>query len=347
MERYQLLDKIGEGTFGVVLRAKNTETGETVAIKKIRLRKLEDGIPNNVVREVKALQQLEHPNVVKLYEVFPHGAGLVLVFEYMRSDLAEVLRWNRAPLSEAQAKSYMQMLLRGIAACHEQDIMHRDLKPANLLISPGGALKLADFGLARVHLGPGVQYTQQIATRWYRAPESLYGARRYGPGVDLWAAGCIMAELLANSPLFPGENDIDQLYRVVSILGTPDEDSWPGIRELPDYGKIAFPEMPAVPLEQLLPNASPPALALLRRLLVYNPGARPSALDALLDPWFFLEPLPAHPSELPLPAREARGPGPPGGAGGGPGPGSRAPHDWGLDEPFVWPLTPDDDAAAS
>ncbi|KAJ1552616.1 Cyclin-dependent kinase 20, partial [Cladochytrium tenue] len=262
--------QIGEGAHGVVLKALFVETGEVVALKKLPLRRLDDGVPASILREIKALMAISHPNVVKLRDFFPSGPGIVLVFEYMLSDLAEVLRNASQPLGEPQVKAYMAMLLRGVAFCHSCAIMHRDLKPANLLISPEGVLKLADFGLARVHSAPpdaARPYSHQVATR------------RYGPGVDLWAVGCIFAELLNHAPLFPGQNDIDQLYRVHSLLGTPRPDSWPELETLPDYNKIQFPALPPVPLEKACPDAPPPALALLRRFLVYPAADRIQATD--------------------------------------------------------------------
>ncbi|XP_069785359.1 cyclin-dependent kinase 20 isoform X2 [Narcine bancroftii] len=255
MERYSVLGRVGEGAHGIVFKGRHVETGETVALKKVALRKLEDGIPNQALREIKAVQEIEdNQYVVKLKDVFPHGTGFVLVFEYMFSDLSEVIRHSDRPLTESQVKGYMMMLLKGVAFCHENSIMHRDLKPANLLISSTGHLKIADFGLARVFSNEGGRlYSHQVATRWYRAPELLYGARKYDEGVDIWAVGCIFGELLNNSPLFPGENDIEQLCCVLRVLGTPNEEIWP----------------------------------------------------ALLHPYFFKEPLPAHHSELPMPQRGA------------------------------------------
>lgn len=305
MEQYTILGRIGEGAYGIVLQAKHKASGEVVALKKIALKKLEDGIPNTALREIKALQEIEdNPYVVKLRDVFPHGSSLVLEFEYMLSDLSEVIRNSDKPLSEAQVKSYMLMLLKGVAFCHENNIMHRDLKPANLLISSTGHLKIADFGLARVFQNKGNRlYSHQVATRWYRAPELLYGARKYDEGVDLWAVGCIFGELLNNSPLFPGENDIKQLCCVQGVLGTPNEKIWPGMHDLPDYNKITFPDTPPVPFEEVVPDASPEALNLLKRFLVYQSKHRISAKEALVHPYFFTEPLPAHHSELPIPQR--------------------------------------------
>ncbi|XP_071817376.1 cyclin-dependent kinase 20-like [Apostichopus japonicus] len=303
MEQYTILGRIGEGAHGIVFKAKHIQTGEEVALKKVPLRKLDEGIPNTALREIKALQEIEESqHVVTLRDVFPHGTGFVLVFDFMLSDLSEVLRESKLPLTEAQVKSYMLMLLKGVAYCHENSIMHRDLKPANLLISERGHLKIADFGLARIFSNDdGRQYSHQVATRWYRAPELLYGARKYDEGVDLWAVGCIFGELLNNSPLFPGESDIEQLCCVRRVLGTPTEKTWPGMKDLPDYNKITFPENPAIPLEEIVPDASAQAVDLLKRFLVYPSKQRISAKEALLHPYFFTEPLPAHHSELPIP----------------------------------------------
>ncbi|XP_040026028.1 cyclin-dependent kinase 20 isoform X7 [Gasterosteus aculeatus] len=271
MEEYSILGRIGEGAHGIVFKAKHIETGETVALKKVALRRLEDGIPNQALREIKALQEIE-------------------------------------------------------------DNQH-DLKPANLLISSSGHLKIADFGLARLFTEQEDRlYSHQVATRWYRAPELLYGARKYDEGVDLWAVGCIFGELLNLSPLFPGENDIEQLCCVLRVLGTPTEDSWPvrprssgtlatsassafftfvvyitnEIVELPDYNKITFKENPAIPLEQIVPDSSPQAVDLLYNFLVYPSYRRCSARQALLHPFFFSSPIPAHHSELPIPERGGR-----------------------------------------
>nr|XP_028568403.1 cyclin-dependent kinase 20 isoform X6 [Podarcis muralis] len=267
MDQYSILGRIGEGAHGIVFKAKNIE-------------------------------------VVKLKDFFPHGTGFVLVFEYMLSDLSEVIRNSEQPLTEAQVKGYMLMLLKGVDFCHANSIMHRDLKPANLLISSTGQLKIADFGLARVFTSDGERlYSHQVATRWYRAPELLYGARKYDEGVDLWAVGCIFAELLNNSPLFPGENDIEQLCCVLRVLGTPNQKIWPEITELPDYNKISFKEKLPIPLEQVVPDASPQAVQLLKQFLVYPSKQRVQAAQALLHPYFFTPPLPAHHLELPIPQR--------------------------------------------
>ncbi|KAF6739838.1 Cyclin-dependent kinase 20 [Oryzias melastigma] len=289
MEQYSILGRIGEGAHGIVFKAKHLQTGETVALKKVALRRLEDGIPNQALREIKALQEIEdNEHVVKLKDVFPHGTGFVLVFNFMLSDLSEVIRNHQQHLTPAQVKGYMVMLLKGVAFLHQNNIMHRDLKPANLLISSSGHLKIADFGLARLF--------------------SLQGSRLYSHQVATRAVGCIFGELLNSSPLFPGENDIEQLCCVLRVLGTPTADSWPEMLELPDYNKITFKENPAIPLEEIVPDTPPQAIHLLYRFLVYPSNQRCSASEALLHPYFFSSPLPAHHSELPIPQRGGRPP---------------------------------------
>ena len=309
MEHYNIIGKVGEGAHGVVFKAKHLQSGEIVALKRVSLKRLEDGIPNTVLREIKALQAIEeNENIVKLLDVFGQGTGFVLVFEYMLIDLSEVIRNEAQPLSEAQVKSYMKMMLNGVAFCHENAIMHRDLKPANLLISSTGHLKIADFGLARVFDNEQTNrlYTAQVATRWYRAPELLYCARKYDEGVDLWAVGCIFGELLNKSPLFAGESDIEQLYLVTRALGTPTEETWPSLNELPDYNKIQFPDIEPLPLEELVPDACKEAKDLLQQFLVYQSKKRISARDGLYHPYFYIQPLPCHHMDLPIPMRSKK-----------------------------------------
>ncbi|KAL0480539.1 cyclin-dependent kinase Cdk20 [Acrasis kona] len=216
----------------------------------------------------------------------------------MRTDLSRVLKHLTRPLQESHVKTYARMLLRGLDHCHSLNIMHRDVKPANLLISPSGILKLGDFGLATIYVGPNKSYSHQVATR---APELLYGSRSYDQSVDMWSAGCVIAEMLNHSPLFPGENDIDQLHTVLKALGSPTQDNWPGVRKLPDYNKITFTKMNPVPMNQLVPNASPHAIDLLSKLLVYDSEKRYTAKQALQHPFFHTEPYAVHYSELQLP----------------------------------------------
>jgi len=303
MDRYEILHKVGEGASGEVYKAKQLETGRIVALKKIRIRRLEEGIPKNLLREIKTLEYIEHPHVLHLHEYFPTGSAIVIACEFMITDLSQLIRaaaQRCRPFREAEIKGIFQMLLRGVAAVHDANIMHRDLKPSNVLFAPDGKVKIGDFGLARVHEAQAgdANYSHEVATRWYRAPELLFGARDYGPAVDLWAIGCILVELYNLCPLFPGDNDIDQLYRVVSVLGTPDEAKWPQLKKLPDYNKIMFPAMATVPFEKATPDIPADARRLIARFLTYPPADRLTARAALQDPFFFTKPLPVDPVML-------------------------------------------------
>lgn len=305
MDAYKRLHKIGAGSFGEVYCG-CTARGAARALKTVRVSggASLQGFPNTALREVRALRELSHANIVRLYDVVASGSAVVLVMELMVCDLAQLLRGSAAPLSELRAKRYAAQMLDGLTYMHSRCILHRDLKPSNLLLSPTGVLKIADFGLARVHddrkqqnggkVGEdGTSYTHQVATRWYRAPELLFGARHYGTGVDLWAAGCILAELLNHAPLFPGENDINQIYRVLQVLGQPTVEAWPEVTSLPDFNKISFPDLAPVPFHHVLPGATDTAVALARSLLTYNPKERAAAATARAHAWFFTSPCEA------------------------------------------------------
>jgi len=303
MEKYHILKKVGEGAHGVVFKAKwiksdnATEKKEKkVALKKIPLRKLEDGFPVNTLREILAYNRLNHENIISLIDVFPQSINLVLVFDYIPLNLSQIINYYPDILTKENIKTIMFMILNGMAYCHAHSIIHRDLKPTNILVTNQGILKIGDFGQSRLHLvSPGSKskhnYTHRVATRWYRSPELLFGSRNYDQGVDLWAIGTIFGELINTTPLFPGISDIDQIYCVFKILGTPSKESWPDMETLPDYNKIQFPDMEAIPFNEIFPNASPDELDLLSHFLVYNNVNRISAKQALFHPYFYNYPL--------------------------------------------------------
>ncbi|XP_034940337.1 cyclin-dependent kinase 20-like isoform X2 [Chelonus insularis] len=230
-----------------------------------------------------------------------------MVFDYMPSGLWELLKDNDKPLTAAQIKCYFKMLLEGVYFMHKNNVMHRDLKPANLLIDSEGVLKIADFGLARLMYEDSSRpYSHQVATRWYRAPELLYGAKIYTSAIDMWSVGCIFGEMINNSPLFPGETDIEQLAIVLKALGTPTSESWPELQSLPDYNKITFPYQKNVPWEQIIPDACPEALDIIRRTLLYNSSVRLTADEILKHKYFFALPFPCGIESLPKPLNDHR-----------------------------------------
>ncbi|KAK9838165.1 hypothetical protein WJX81_005984 [Elliptochloris bilobata] len=307
MDAYEKCETLGEGTFGVVFKAIHKETGQVVAIKKIRLGKAKEGVNMTALREIKLLKELHSPYIVRLLDVFPHKRNLSLVFEYMESDLEALIKDRALILSEADVKSYMQMLLRALEVCHGHWVLHRDVKPNNFLIAASGEMKLADFGLARVFGSPEAgRYTDQVFARWYRAPELLFGSTAYGPSVDMWAAGCVFAELLLRRPWLPGVSDLDQLGKVFQALGTPTPAAWPGAEGLPQF--VAFQPTPAPPLRANFRQANEDALDLLARLVAFDPARRPSAIEALAHRFFRAAPAPTPPARLPRPPVRARNP---------------------------------------
>lgn len=298
-DRYLKREVLGEGTYGVVYKAIDTKTGQTVAIKKIRLGKQKEGVNFTALREIKLLKELKDPYIIELIDTFPHKGNLHLVFEFMETDLEAVIRDRNIVLSPADIKSYIQMTLKGLALCHKKWVLHRDMKPNNLLIGPGGQLKLADFGLARIFGSPDRRFTHQVFARWYRAPELLFGAKQYGPGVDVWAAACIFAELLLRRPFLQGNSDIDQLGKIFAAFGTPKPSQWADMVYLPDY--VEYQYVPGQPMRNLFPMASDDTLDLLGKMFAYDPKSRISAQQALEHRYFSSIPPPTEPASLPRP----------------------------------------------
>jgi serine/threonine protein kinase len=227
--RYRSVKKIGEGAFGDVWLGINRLNGQKIAMKQVRLgtgRKT--GIPKAVFREIESLRTLKHENIITLYEIFPQDTHLMLVFEYMPTDLQVEINQAKHFLNINLIKFYTYQILKGLSFCHDNHIIHRDLKPSNILISQNGMVKIADFGLARVYDRNSTDsMSHQVATRWYRPPELLFASRNYSESVDIWSTGAIIAELMTLSPLFPGNNDIDQIYKVFQVMGTPQLEHWP------------------------------------------------------------------------------------------------------------------------
>ncbi|KAI8353305.1 kinase-like domain-containing protein [Choanephora cucurbitarum] len=289
--------KVGEGTYAVVYSGRSISTGRRVAIKKIKMGQFRDGLDLTAIREVKYLQELRHPNVIELIDVFSHKTNLNLVLEYLDSDLEQVIKDKSILFMPADIKSWLLMMLRGLDHCHRHFILHRDMKPNNLLITSSGVLKIADFGLARDWGDANRQMTSQVVTRWYRSPELLFGAKEYSYAVDIWAVGCIFAELMLRTPYVAGESDLDQLTKIFHALGTPTETDWPGMSTLPDY--VQFKTFPKVPLRQYFTAAGTDALSLLEQMLMFDPNRRWTAEECLGHSYFRNTPLPTTPDKLP------------------------------------------------
>eukprot|EP01113_Clastostelium_recurvatum_P041161 TRINITY_DN6497_c0_g1_i1.p1 TRINITY_DN6497_c0_g1~~TRINITY_DN6497_c0_g1_i1.p1 ORF type:complete len:341 (+),score=42.17 TRINITY_DN6497_c0_g1_i1:25-1047(+) len=309
MDAYIKGEAVGSGTYGTVYKGHVKDTGKMVAIKKINLGPSKDGVQFSAIREIKALQELRHDNVLDLIDVFSHNQNIHLIVGFMEWDLEMVIKSRSLILRLADIKAYMQMLLRGLEHCHQNWVLHRDLKPSNLLLGANGVLKIADFGLARPFGSPDRLLTHQVITRWYRPPELLYGARQYGYAVDMWSVGCIFAELMLRNPYFPGDSDLDQLGKIFAALGTPTDDIWPGMSSLPDY--VPFHHFPPTPYKALFSAAPDDALDLLSLLLSYDPQKRPSATEALNHPYFSNSPAPTPTADLPKPPPRAKAPPPP------------------------------------
>lgn len=279
MNRYVMLQQLGDGTYGSVALAQRRDTGEKVAIKRMK-RKYYSWDEAMNLREVKSLKKLNHSNIVKLREVIRENDTLYFVFEYMRGNLYQLIRDAERPFPETVLRNILYQVLQGLAHMHRHGFFHRDLKPENLLCAGPELIKIADLGLAReVRSRP--PYTDYVSTRWYRAPEVLLHDTHYGAPIDLWALGCIMAELYTCRPLFPGNSEIDQLYKISAVLGTPSREDWPEGFVLAEALRFRFPASVGVPLGRVVPTASPPALSLLAACLRYPPRDRPTAPQAL------------------------------------------------------------------
>ncbi|KAJ2557693.1 TFIIH complex serine/threonine-protein kinase subunit kin28 [Coemansia sp. RSA 1933] len=300
---YKKEKKLGEGTYAVVYLGHHIKTQRKVAIKKIKLGNMRSGLDMSAIREVKALRELRHPNVIELIDVFSHKTNLNLVLEFLDTDLENVIKDKSLVFMPADIKSWMMMALRGLDHCHRCWLLHRDLKPNNFLIASDGQLKLADFGLAREFGDVKRAMTSQTVTRWYRAPELLLGAANYTGSIDIWAMGCIFAELLLRAPYLPGDSDLEQLTTIFKARGTPTEDDWPGMSKLP-MG-FNFEKYPKPSLADLFHGASEDALDLMNRMLTYNPVTRITAAEALQHPYFRNFPRPTRPAKLPRPRQAA------------------------------------------
>nr|VDC93170.1 unnamed protein product [Brassica rapa] len=303
---FQKLNKINEGTYGIVYRARDEKTKEIVALKKIKMKedKYEEeyGFPLTSLREINILLSCNHPSIVNVKEVVVGGkndSDVYMVMEHLEHDLKGLMERKKQPFSTSEVKCLMLQLLEGVHYLHTNWIIHRDLKPSNLLMNNSGELKICDFGMARQYGSPIKPYTQMVITQWYRPPELLLGAKQYSTAVDMWSIGCIMAELLSQKPLFPGKTELDQLQKIFAVLGTPNESIWPGFSSLPN-SKAKFPTQSYNLLRKKFPAISfvggqilsERGFDLLNGLLTLDPEKRLTVEEALNHSWFHEVPLP-------------------------------------------------------
>uniref|UniRef100_A0AAZ3P1C7 cyclin-dependent kinase n=1 Tax=Oncorhynchus tshawytscha TaxID=74940 RepID=A0AAZ3P1C7_ONCTS len=281
LETYIKLDKLGEGTYATVFKGRSKLTDNLVALKEIRLEH-EEGAPCTAIREVSLLKDLKHANIVTLHDIIHTDKSLTLVFEYLDKDLKQYMDDCGNILSMQNVKIFLFQILRGLSYCHRRKVLHRDLKPQNLLINERGELKLADFGLARAKSVPTKTYSNEVVTLWYRPPDVLLGSSEYSTQIDMWGVGCIFYEMAAGRPLFPGSAVEDELHLIFRLLGTPSEDSWPGISSMDEFKSYKFPKYKTQPLINHAPRLDTDGIELLLSFL----KQRMSADESMRQPYF-------------------------------------------------------------
>ncbi|XP_050389342.1 cyclin-dependent kinase 9 isoform X1 [Patella vulgata] len=307
-EKYEKLTKIGQGTFGEVFKARDRKTKRIVAMKKVLMENEKEGFPITALREIRILQLLNHENVVKLIEICRSRAGpynrfkstFYLIFEFCEHDLAGLLSNANVKFTLGDIKRVMQQLLNGLYFIHTNKILHRDMKAANVLITKNGVLKLADFGLARAYSslnqkGGPPRYTNRVVTLWYRPPELLLGERSYGPSIDVWGAGCIMAEMWTRSPIMQGNTEQHQITLISQLCGSICPEVWPDCDKLDLYDKLEVPKgMKRKVKERLKPYVKDQfALDLLDKMLQIDPLKRVDCDTALNHDFFWEDPSPS------------------------------------------------------
>ena len=291
-ERYQFIKQIGHGAYGVVVSALDKSTGRKVAIKKVS-KAFEDLIDaKRILREIKLLRNFDHENIISLLDIEKPQSktgyeDIYIVTDLMETDLHRVI-YSRQELTNDHIQYFLYQLLRGLLHLHSAGVIHRDLKPSNILVNKNCDLKICDLGLARgFEEAADEKLTEYVVTRWYRAPEVILNASHYTKAIDIWSAGCILAEMMGKSPLFPGEDYLDQVQRVIAVLGMPTADDMAFIGN--DSAKRYIRNLPKrqrLPWTSLFPKASPTALDLLNHMLVFDPNKRFTVEECMAHPYF-------------------------------------------------------------
>ncbi|XP_072285526.1 cyclin-dependent kinase 16 isoform X3 [Pyxicephalus adspersus] len=285
LETYVKLDKLGEGTYATVYKGRSKLTENLVALKEIRLEH-EEGAPCTAIREVSLLKDLKHANIVTLHDIIHTERTLTLVFEYLDKDLKQYLDDCGNLINLHNIKLFLFQLLRGLSYCHRRKVLHRDLKPQNLLINEKGELKLADFGLARAKSIPTKTYSNEVVTLWYRPPDILLGSTEYSTQIDMWGVGCIFYEMVTGRPVFPGSTVEEQLHFIFRILGTPTEETWPGILSNEEFKSYNYPKYYPDPIQKHAPRLDSDGANLLSKLLQLEGRRRISADEAMKHSYF-------------------------------------------------------------
>ncbi|MCE2055211.1 Cyclin-dependent kinase 12 [Datura stramonium] len=300
-DTFEKLDKIGQGTYSSVYKARDLVNDKVVALKRVRFEKMDPESIKFMAREIVILRRLDHPNIIKLegLVVSRTSCSLYLVFEYMEHDLTGLASLPGIKFTEPQVKCYMRQLLSGLDHCHNRGVLHRDIKGSNLLIDNYGTLKIADFGLANFFDNQqSVPLTSRVVTLWYRPPELLLGASHYGTAVDLWSTGCILGELYVAKPIMPGRTEVEQLHKIFKLCGSPTEDYWRKTKL--SYSAVFKPIQPYKRrIAERFKELPPSAVGLLETLLSIDPALRGTAVGALDSEFFTTKPFACDPSSLP------------------------------------------------
>jgi cyclin-dependent kinase len=292
VNKYKKLSKIGEGTYGIVYKAEDIQKKRIVALKKIRLKPEEEGIPSTAIREISLLKECKNKNIINLIDVIHTKSKLTLIFEYCETDLKRIMdekREEKLPLKTI--KEYFYQIIKGLNYLHKKKIIHRDLKPQNLLINSENKIKICDFGLARGYGVPVKTYTNEVVTLWYRPPDILLGNKIYDISCDIWSAGCIFAEMLLGHPLFSGKNESEQCEQIFHLIGTPDEDTFNWLKESPEWNTgINGDGFTKVTRKNFLTTFNQVddqlAIDILDKILVFDPEQRICTDDLLKHPFF-------------------------------------------------------------